>query len=185
MFMMQAGQCNSVAFESGRGRWTVSTFAREPQMLLARNDLISGDGPAARARLLRLLQAYPDCTQCIVQLGLIEQVAGNLAGAEARYREAAAMPAFPAASLRLAHVLSLTGRGEEAAPLLQQVERAATAAIEGGSAEFAAPRPPRHRVGRLRADVRRRAAADVIPLKFRSARRDIRGALRAAPRTAR
>ena len=96
-------------------------FARQPQLLLIRSDLVSANHASAQTRLQRLLQAYPDCSPCVVQLGLIEQLADNPAAAEARYREAIAMsPPPPAAPLRLAHVLTLTGRHKEAATVLQQ-----------------------------------------------------------------
>jgi Flp pilus assembly protein TadD len=109
-------------------------FAREPQLLLARHELVSGDHAAAGARLRRLLQAHPDCTQCVVQLGIIEQEAGNLAAAETHYREAVAMTAdFVSAQLRLAHVLWLTDRRQQASALLQRVEQTSQQLIESGS----------------------------------------------------
>jgi DNA-binding winged helix-turn-helix (wHTH) protein/Flp pilus assembly protein TadD len=118
---------SSDATVAARTAAELEPFARQPQLLLIRNDLVSANNPSARARLQRLLQAYPDCSQCVVQLGLIEQLADNAAGAEARYREAIAMsPPPPAASLRLAHVLTLAGRHKEAAAILHDMEEAAT-----------------------------------------------------------
>ena len=128
------------AVAAARRAVDIEPFAREPRMLLIGDDILSGNFAAATAALLRLLTAHPDCTQCVVQLGLIEQRAGNLAAAETRYRQAMAMPPFPGARLRLAHVLSLTGRTKEAAALLRQVEQAASSAIDGASAEFPHPR---------------------------------------------
>jgi predicted Zn-dependent protease len=90
---------------------------------LISNDLITGDHLAARNKLLRLLQAYPDCTRCAIDLGLIEQLAGNLAGAEDRYRESVAMdPRSWEASVRLAHVLLLADRRQEAEQVLSAVQ---------------------------------------------------------------
>jgi transcriptional activator of cad operon len=102
-------------------------FARQPQLLLIRSDLVSANHASAQTRLQRLLQAYPDCSQCLMLLGLIEQLADNPAGAETRYREAIAMsPPPPLGALRLAHVLTRVGRHQEAAAVLQQVEESAT-----------------------------------------------------------
>jgi DNA-binding winged helix-turn-helix (wHTH) protein/Flp pilus assembly protein TadD len=109
-------------------------FARDPQLLLARHELVSGDHAAAGARLERLLAAHPDCAQCVLQLGLIEQQAGNVGAAEARYRDAVARSApFVPARLRLAHLLWETNRREEAATLLRSIEQSSTQAIDAGS----------------------------------------------------
>jgi DNA-binding winged helix-turn-helix (wHTH) protein/Tfp pilus assembly protein PilF len=106
-------------------------FARQPRLLLIRSELIAGDHAAARAQSLRLLEAYPDCTECVIHLGLIDQLSGNLAGAEDRYRAAAAIPGpFNAASLRLAHVLTLTDRRQEAAQLLSAVQQSSRRAAD-------------------------------------------------------
>jgi Flp pilus assembly protein TadD len=107
-------------------------FARRPQLLLIKSDLVSANHASAQTRLQRLLQVYPDCSLCVVQLGLIEQLADNVAGAEARYREALAMSQPPpVAPLRLAHVLILTGRHTEAATVLRGVEESATRELKG------------------------------------------------------
>ncbi len=112
---------SSDATAAARTAAEIEPFARQPQLLLTRSDLVSANRASAQTRLQRLLQAYPDCSQCVVQLGLIEQLADDLAAAEARYREAIAMsPPPPVASLRLAHVLTLMGRHTEAATVLQQ-----------------------------------------------------------------
>jgi transcriptional activator of cad operon len=98
-------------------------FARQPQLLLIKSDLVSANYASAQSRSQRLLQAYPDCWECVVQLGVIEQLAGHLAAAETRYREAIAMtPQSHLPSLRLAHVLTLTGRHVAAAAVLREVE---------------------------------------------------------------
>jgi transcriptional activator of cad operon len=117
----------SEAIAAARTAAEFEPFARQPQLLLIRSELISANRASAQSRLQRLLQAYPDCSQCVAQLGLIEQLADNFSVAEARYREAIAMPSPPpGASLRLAHVLTVTGRHTEAATVLQGVEEAAT-----------------------------------------------------------
>ena len=109
------------AIAAARTATEFEPFARQPQLLLIRSDLVSANHASAKARLQRLLQVYPDCSQCVVQLGLIEQLADNVAGAEARYREAIAMsPPPPTARLRLAQVLILTGRHKEAATVLHE-----------------------------------------------------------------
>ena len=121
-----AGRSND-ATAAARTAAEFEPFAQQPQLLLIKNDLVSANRASAQARLQRLLQAYPDCSECVVQLGLIEQLADNPAAAEARYREAIAMsPPPPDASLRLAHVLTLTGRHREAAAILEKVEESAT-----------------------------------------------------------
>jgi transcriptional activator of cad operon len=117
----------SDAIAAARTAAEIEPFARQPQMLLIRSDLVSANLGSAQARAERLLQAYPDCAACVVQLGLVEQLSDRYATAEARYREAMAMsPPAPIAPVRLAHLLTLTGRHKEAAAVLQQVEESAT-----------------------------------------------------------
>jgi transcriptional activator of cad operon len=112
-------------------------YAREAQLTLVRDDLLAARHEAARMRLERLLEVRPDCAQCLVQLGLIEQLGGRLAAAEARYRSAqATSPPFPPASLRLAQLQRARGRHAEAEALLASSEAAARAEIESGSETY-------------------------------------------------
>lgn len=120
------------ATAAARTATELEPFARQPQLLLVRSDLVSTNHLSAQTRLQRLLQAYPDCSPCMVLLGLIEQLANNVSGAEARYRDALAMsPPPPLAPLRLAHVLTLTGRHQEAAEVLRGIEESATRELKG------------------------------------------------------
>jgi transcriptional activator of cad operon len=144
-------------------------FAQQPQLLLIKSDLISANHAAAQTRLQRLLQAYPDCGQCVVQLGLIEQVADNLDAAETRYRAAIAMPPpSSVASLRLAHVLMLTGRRMQAAVVLQQVEESATRNVK--RTQFWTPRWTLAAAAAIRGD--RDAALAWFREALRAGRRD-------------
>ena len=107
--------------------------AAAPHLLLARIDLLNRNYEGAKAELTQALEIESECAQCIVQLGLVEQLAGNSPGAVARYREAGAIaPQFAAARLRLAQVLTMAGQRTEAERLLAEVETAARAAIGRG-----------------------------------------------------
>jgi transcriptional activator of cad operon len=109
-------------------------YAPQAQLALVRDDLLAARYEAARMRLERLLEVRPDCAQCLVQLGLIEQLEGRVERAESRYRAAQAIsPPFPPASLRLAQLRGARGRRAEAEALLATVEAAARAEIESGS----------------------------------------------------
>jgi transcriptional activator of cad operon len=108
---------------------------RDAHMVLVRADLTNRDYAAAEARLRRILQAHPDCAQCSVQLGVIDQLRDQPEQAAAKYRAASMMmPEFAPASLRLAQVLAMTGDAFEAGRLLDEIDRAALATIERGAA---------------------------------------------------
>ena len=122
------------SLQAARAALVVEPYALEPTLILVRADLLAARYGVARVRLERLLEVHPDCVQCVVQLGLIDQLSGRPEEAGARYREARAMsPRFVMASLRLAQVALLTGRSADGEPLLHAVEATARAAIADGA----------------------------------------------------
>lgn len=128
--------------------------ALKAQLVLVEIDLLDARYSEARARLERLREVYPECAQCAVQLGIVDQVTGNAAGAVVRYRAAREMtPSFSPASLRLAQVLMSRGKSVEAAALIDEVEREAQAAIDAGT-EFSQPRWRRAAAAAVRGDRR-------------------------------
>jgi hypothetical protein len=79
------------------------------------------------------LQVHPDCVQCVVHLGVIDQFENQLESAAARYRAAQTLsPQFAGASLRLAQVSRMAGAAADAEGLLTDVERSASDAIASG-----------------------------------------------------
>ena len=86
----------------------------EEAVALAQKAAAAGGGPAAASAL-----------------GYAQEALGNMAAAEAAYREAAADPAGRiAGNLGLARVLRKTGRAAEAEPLLKQVLEQAPGAVD-------------------------------------------------------
>lgn len=122
------------AIEAARAALVREPYAIDPQLVLVRSDLMAARYDVARARLERLVEEHPECAQCQVQLGLIDQILGQPGRAEERYRAAqASSRPFPPASLRLAQVYVVTGRAAESAALLRDVEATARSLIDAGS----------------------------------------------------
>jgi DNA-binding winged helix-turn-helix (wHTH) protein/Flp pilus assembly protein TadD len=131
--LMLAGYLGEAAAVA-RHALTLEPYALEPQLLLARASLLQGHHDAARARLERLLEVWPDCSNCVTQLGLIDQLTGANQRAESRFLQARSMAASPAlASLRLAQLWHTSGRLHDAAAMLSTVEAEARAEIDAGS----------------------------------------------------
>jgi DNA-binding winged helix-turn-helix (wHTH) protein/tetratricopeptide (TPR) repeat protein len=127
----------ALSVQAARAAIALEPHARVAQRALVRDDLLGGRHDSARLRLERMLEVSPDCSQCLVQLGLIEQLGGQRQRAEARYRAAHAIwPPFPPAALRLAHLKVAEGRRTEAEALLGEVEAAARAEIGTGSEQY-------------------------------------------------
>jgi tetratricopeptide (TPR) repeat protein len=123
--------------QAARAAVALVPHAGVAQRALVRDDLLAGRHEAARLRLKRMLEVRPDCAQCLVQLGLIEQLGGQPQRAEVRYRAARAIsPPFPSAALRLAQLLAADGRRAEAKALLGEVEATARAEISAGSEQY-------------------------------------------------
>jgi transcriptional activator of cad operon len=121
------------AADAARAALAIEPYELNAQMVLVKVDLLTEHFDDAETRLARLLEVHTDCVQCVVQLGLVDQVRGHSAQAAARYREARAMARqFASASLRLAHLLTLEGNHADAKPLLMEIETTLRAAIEGG-----------------------------------------------------
>jgi tetratricopeptide (TPR) repeat protein len=159
------------AVEVARAAVALEPYARTAQLALVRDDLLGARYEAARLRLERLLEVSPECAQCVVQLGLIEQLGGHRERAAARYRAARAiMPPFPPASLRLAQLEAAAGRRAEAETLLAEVERAARSEITARSERYY-PRWQLAIVAALRGD--RGSAMDWYAQAVATGRRDL------------
>jgi len=118
---------------TARAALVLEPYQRDAELVLARVDLLDSRLDDAETRLSRLIDVYPDCTPCVVQLGLIDQLRGREDQAEARYRQARVMsPQFVSATLRLAQLMRRAGRSAEAESLLEDAERQAQAAIARG-----------------------------------------------------
>lgn len=142
------------AAAAGRAALVWEPYALDAQMVLARIDVLDSNWNEARSRLVRLREVHPDCGQCVVQLGLIDQLTGDLAGAAERYSEALAMPLpIPAAALRLAQVRFAQQRAREARALVAAVEGPALSDIAVGS-QLPAPRWQLAGAAALRGDAR-------------------------------
>jgi DNA-binding winged helix-turn-helix (wHTH) protein/tetratricopeptide (TPR) repeat protein len=118
----------------------IEPYAVEPQLVLVRASVLRRDYAAARMRLERLLEVWPDCSKCESQLGLVEQLTGATGRAETRYLKARMMSSPSAiASLRLAHLWATEGRANDTARILNAVESEALAAIDAGSEAASLP----------------------------------------------
>lgn len=158
------------AVDAAKRATEIEPLSQAPQLLLIRYDLIKGAHESASSRLTRLLQAYPDCSTCVTQLGLIEQLEGRLSTAEARYRESSSMKVpSEGAALRLAQVLMLRGKTAEATSLLEEIERDGMSdAAE--SPEASGPRWRLAAAASIRGD--RSRASDWLIQSIRAGRRD-------------
>ena len=142
----------ALSLEAARAAVALEPHARDAQRMLVQDDLLRSRYEAARVRLERMLEVRPDCAQCLVQLGLVEQLRGQRQRAEARYRAARAVwPPFPPAALRLAQLQVADGRRAEAQVLLGEVEATARAEI-GAASEAYYPRWQLAIVAALRGD---------------------------------
>ena len=92
------------------------------------------DGHAAATALMEAILLNPEFTHAHYSLGSVQYALGNLKAAVQSYRRALELqPHFPDARYRLALVLKLTNRDQEAAQLM---EEAAAGGGEGRSEEM-------------------------------------------------
>jgi tetratricopeptide (TPR) repeat protein len=101
-----------------------------PTIALARARARQGKGDEALA-LAQKAEASGGGAAAAAAVGVAQEARGDLAAAEAAYRQATAAPGAPiAGTVGLARVLRKTGRAAEAEPLLAQAITAAPGAVE-------------------------------------------------------